>query len=697
MTLPHFIFLTLLLLAIPVGSSAEDGCRLWLRYDKIDDSKYLAACSSRVTEIVVAGGSPTRDAIRDELQKGLSGLLGTNIAVVTNITRDGAVIVSISTNSPSQSELDTLGDEGYFIRSATNGNRAITIIGARTEVGALYGTFHFLRLLQTQRAIAGLNIFERPKLQRRLLDHWDNLDGTVERGYAGGSLWKWKELPAIVDPRYRDYARANASIGINGAVLNNVNALPDQLTSENLKKAAAIADVLRPYGIRVYLSVNFSSPIKAGGLRTANPAKPEVSQWWNDKADEIYFLIPDFGGFLVKANSEGQPGPQDYKLTHADGANMLAGALAPHGGVVMWRAFVYSSSKLDKDRAKRAYLEFKPLDGKFATNVFVQIKNGPIDFQPREPFHPLFGALKKTSVMAELEITQENMGHATDLVFLAPMWKEFFDSDTHASGKSTTVAATLQNSPQTGIAGVANIGSDVNWCGHDFAQANWYAFGRLAWNSDLSADEIACDWANMTWGNDQRVTSTICDMLRGSWEACVDYEMPLGLHHIMEGGGHYDPKPDGINLEVPEYSGWYYHHADANGIGFDRTALGSNAVGQYAPQVAERFSNLETCPPELLLWFHHVNWDYQLRTGRTVWQEMCFRYQSGVNYVRRLQDEWKTLHGCVDEQRYGSVDQRLRIQLAHAINWRNTCLCYFQQLNNEPFPDFLKGEIQPEK
>jgi alpha-glucuronidase len=586
-------------------------------------------------------------------------------------------------------ELKQLGNDAYLIRSITNSGHTLTVIASQGELGALYGTFHFLRLLQTHQAIDHLEIAEKPALERRLLDHWDNLDGSVERGYAGKSLWKWNELPENLDSRYTDYARANASLGLNGAVLNNVNSKPEQLSAENLKKAAALANAFRPYGIRVYLSVNFASPKKLGGLTTANPQDPEVHRWWRDKANEIYALIPDFGGFLVKANSEGQPGPQDYGLTHADGANLLAEALAPHGGVVMWRAFVYNSPQVDKDRAKRAYAEFKPLDGKFRDNVFIQVKNGPIDFQPRELFHPLFGALRHTSLMAELEITQENMGHATDLVFLAPMWKEFLESDTHADGLGSTVAKELANSQMTAIAGVANTGQDRNWCGLDFAQANWYAFGRLAWNSHLTAAQMADEWARMTWSNDPQVVATLTNMMLGSWEACVDYEMPLGLHHIMEGGGHYDPAPQTRNKNTPEYSAWYYHQSDARGVGFDRTISGSDAVAQYAPPLRENFSNLETCPPELLLWFHHVDWDYKLANGRTVWEELCFRYNAGVDYVKAMQTQWETLRGKLDVKRFEAVRQKLEAQRAHALNWRNTCLYYFQSVNHKPFPGYL--------
>ena len=691
------IWMSVLGLVLVLGWSlqAEDGYRLWLRYELVGNPAPRAEYLAHVTEIVAANNSPTQRAIRDELKRGLCGMLGQKPRFSQTASSNGVLVVGTPANNPAVAalrldvELKQLGDDGYLIRSMTNSGRTLTVIVSQGEPGTLYGAFHFLRLLQTHQAIDHLEIAEKPALERRLLDHWDNLDGSVERGYAGKSLWKWNELPGKIDSRYTDYARANASLGLNGAVLNNVNAKPEQLSAENLEKAAALAKVFRPYGIRVYLSVNFASPKKLGGPKTANPTDPEVRKWWRDKADEIYALIPDFGGFLVKANSEGQPGPQDYGLTHADGANLLGEALGPHGGVVMWRAFVYNSPQVDNDRAKRAYAEFKPLDGKFRDNVFIQVKNGPVDFQPREPFHPLFGATRRTSLMAELEITQENMGHATDLVFLAPMWKEFLESDTHADGPGSTVAKELADLPMTAIAGVANTGQDRNWCGHDFAQANWYAFGRLAWNSHLTAAQIADEWARMTWSNDPRVLAAVTNMMLGSWEACVNYEMPLGLHHIMEGGGHYDPAPQTRNKNTPEYSACYYHQADAQGIGFDRTASGSAAVAQYAPPVRDAFSNLETCPPELLLWFHHVDWDYQLSNGRTVWDELCFRYNAGVEYVKGMQAQWETLRGEVDAKRFEAVRKKLEAQRAHAINWRNTCLCYFQSVNHKPFPAYL--------
>ena len=520
----------------------------------------------------------------------------------------------------------------------------------------------------------------------RLLDHWDNLDGSIERGYAGPSLWNWAELPGRVDPRIEEYGRANASIGINGAVLNNVNAKPESLTTPYLEKAAALARTLRPYGIRVYLSANFNAPRALGGLATADPLDPAVARWWRDKAAEIYRLIPDFGGFLVKANSEGQPGPQDYGRTHADGANMLADAVAPHGGIVMWRAFVYSA-EVDPDRVKRAYLEFVPLDGRFRENVMVQVKNGPLDFQPREPFSPLFGAMPRTPLMAELQITQEYLGQSTHLVYLAPMWKEVLDADTYAAGPGSTVAKVLDGSlhgyRRTGIAGVANTGGDANWTGHHFGQANWYAFGRLAWNPDLSAEGIADEWIAMTWGHAADVMSTIRSIMLGSRETYVDYAMPLGLHHLI-GGDHYAPMPENADPRRADWSAIYYHRADAWGIGFDRTTRGSNAVGQYRSPLRERWNDPATCPETLLLWFHRLPWDYRLASGLTLWDALVRHFTKGAEDARLMESRWTTLRGKVDDERYQAVLGKLQQQAADAAAWRDKTLRYLQQFSQRP-------------
>ncbi len=676
---------------------AETGHDLWLRYVPVEDSALRASYRRSVSSVVIQRDSPTGRAIVAELRRGLLGLLGTSPPVSQRIASDGAVLIGTPANSPViaglgwAKPLARAGDEGFLIRSTTVGKHAVTVIASQSDRGTLYGVFHLLRLVQTGKPLAPLAVEERPRLALRLLDHWDNLDGTIERGYAGPSLWNWAELPGRVDPRIEDYARANASIGINGAVLNNVNANAQSLTSSYLDKTAALAQVLRPYGIRVYLSANFNAPRALGGLPTADPLDPAVARWWRDKATEIYRLIPDFGGFLVKANSEGQPGPQDYGRTHADGANVLADAVAPHGGIVMWRAFVYSA-EVDVDRVKRAYLEFVPLDGRFRDNVMVQVKNGPLDFQPREPFSPLFGEMPRTPLMAELQITQEYLGQATHLVYLAPMWKELLDADTYVAGPGSTVAKVLDGSlhgyRRTGIAGVANTGRDVNWTGHDFGQANWYAYGRLAWNPDLSATGIADEWIGMTWGHAPDVTSTIRSMMLGSRETYVDYTMPLGLHHLI-GGDHYAPMPENADPRRADWSAIYYHRADAWGIGFDRTIRGSNAVGQYRSPLRERWNDPATCPETLLLWFHRLPWDYRLASGVTLWDALVRHYTKGADGARLMEFRWTTLRGKVDDERYEAVLGKLRQQAADAAAWRNKTLRYFQQFSQRPLPGQL--------
>jgi alpha-glucuronidase len=579
------------------------------------------------------------------------------------------------------------------------GKQSVLLI-ANQDIGLYYATFHFLRLLQTDQPIDRLDVVSQPKIHFRLLNHWDNLDGTVERGYAGRSLWKWDELPDRVSSRYRDYARANASIGVNGAVLNNVNADPRILEAEYLKKIAALATVFRPYGIRVFLAVNFSSPISRqfeqegnrrggiGDLDTSDPLDPRVRAWWTKKVKEIYALIPDFGGFLVKANSEGMPGPQEYGRTHADGANMLAEALEPYHGIVMWRAFVYDSA-IDSDRVKRSYKEFVPLDGEFRPNVFVQAKNGPLDFQPREPVQPLFGAMPKTPLMLELQVTQEYLGHSTHLVYLAPMWKEYFQFDTYAEGPGSRLASivdgTLHHDRMTGIAGVANTGNDRNWCGHFFAQANWYAFGRLAWNPDLGAEEIADDWIRMTLGNDANVVHTTRSMMMGSWPACVNYMTPLGLHHIMQVDVHYGPGPQ-HDAGREDWRSTYYHRADRTGIGFDRSTGGSGAVRQYFSPLREVFNDPNTCPEKYLLWFHHVPWEYRVRSGMTLWEELCHSYTAGAAYVDTLLDQWTALRPKVDRAIFASVKKKLEKQKRDAGDWRDTCISYFHKFSRLPCP-----------
>ena len=681
--------------------SADDGYRLWLRYDRLSDVA-VSQYRPRLRAIVVPGSSQTLDAVRDELSTGIRGLLGEAVPQADRIS-DGALIVGTPKTSnliaglKRRLRLDALGNEGFAIRSGTfNGKKAI-LIASNSDLGTLYGSFYFLRLIQTSQPIDNLNISQRPKLQLRMLDHWDNLDGSIERGYAGKSLWKWSELPSTVDPRLRDYARANASIGINGSVLNNVNANSIFLTREYLEKVAAIASVFRPYGIKVYLSPRFSAPIEIGGLTTADPLNASVADWWKKKADEIYRVIPDFGGFLVKANSEGQPGPRTYGRDHVDGANMMAAALAPHNGVVIWRAFVYDM-KPGYDRAGAAYENLKLLDERFASNVLLQVKNGPIDFQPREPFHPLFGAMPHTQMMPEFQITQEYLGFSNHLVFLAQMWREVLDADTYAKGKGSSVArvadGSLFHQKITGIAGVANTGTDRNWTGHDFLQANWYAFGRLAWDPNTTSKQIADDWIKMTLTREPKAMALIAKIMLESHDALVDYMTPLGLHHQMWGGHHYGPAPWWNTFERDDWNPTYYNKADANGIGFDRTKTGSNTVSQYFPPVREIFSNLKTCPDGLLLWFHHVSWTYRMHSGRTLWDELGLHYQHGVDWARSARRDWGTLRGKIDPERFNAVDGKLAIQERDATWWKDASLAYFGSLSNLSFP---AGVSKPEK
>jgi alpha-glucuronidase len=682
---------------------ADDGYRLWLRYGPLP-RQTIEAYRPRVTSIVVPGDSATLAATRAELASGCSGLLGHSVPIKSDwgeANRDGAVVAGTPRSSPLIAglrwQLDGLGLEGFRIRSIKHGGRSVTVIASNGEIGTLYGAFHFLRLMQTLQPIDELDVTQKPRMQFRVLNHWDNLDGTIERGYAGRSLWDWNALPDTVDPRLRDYARANASLGVNGSVLNNVNAKSQSLSAEYLRKAAAIAGVFRPYGVRVYLSARFSAPIELGGLKTADPFDPEVAKWWKKKADEIYSIIPDFGGFLVKANSEGQPGPRTYNRNHVDGANMLAAALAPHNGIVMWRAFVYDM-KPGYDRFGAAYENLQPFDGQFAPNVLLQVKNGPIDFQPREPFHPLFGTMPKTQLQPELQVTQEYLGFSNHLAFLAPMWREFLDSDTHAKGAGSTVTKVVDGSLYgqrlTGIAGVANTGKDRNWCGHHFAQANWYAFGRLAWDPDLSSREIAVDWIKMTFTHEPGAIETIARIMLESHEAVVDYMTPIGLHHIMWPNHHYGPAPWWDKGERADWTSIYYHRADEQGLGFDRTKTGSNTVSQYHPPVRDIFADRAKCPEKFLLWFHHVPWDYRLRSGRTMWDEMALHYQRGVDWVRAARKEWDGLAGAIDKDRHAEVAKKLAIQERDAAWWRDAVLTYFQGFSKRPLP---KGVEKPEK
>lgn len=584
--------------------------------------------------------------------------------------------------------------EGYniYARPAQQGDNIQyeATITASNPIGLLYGAYELIRLQNTDAYNTGsgnqqnfskaIDETEKPQVGLRILNHWDNLDGSIERGYAGKSIFKWEEIKLgkngkggsiskSLHDRLITYARANASLGINGSVLNNVNASPKMMTAEYINKVKVIANILRPYGIRVYLSINFASPMALGYTKTADPLDKKVQQWWQKKAKEIYATIPDFGGFLVKANSEGQPGPGDYHRTHADGANMLADAVKPYGGIIMWRSFVYGANHKGEDRVKQAVSEFKGMDGKFRDNVILQSKNGPLDFQPREPYAPIFDNIKQTPQIAELQITQEYLGQSKHLTYLAPMWKEFFGF--------------VNPDRLVGISGVANIGDDANWCGHPFSQANWYAFGRLAWNPSLTAEEIAHEWLVQTYENqDERFTKPVEMMMMTSREACVNYMMPLGLHHIFKFDHHYGPEPDGFIASYPlEWCPVYYHKADAQGVGFDRSSKGTNAVGQYPEPYRSLYDNIETCPEEYLLWFHHVPWTYKMKSGSTLWQELCMKYNMGVAMVEVYRDFWHTsakqyMKG--HEQEWQHTDSLLNVQLENAKEWRNTCLKYFQ-------------------
>ncbi len=671
----------------------EDGYRLWLRYPRIDDRTRQRQYRRVIESVSILAEGPTYDIVKHELDLALPVMLDRPVS----IGRDRAAVAA-SGNAVVVGTLENLeragikmppadclkiGDEGFLVRRINTGGDRWTIIAASTGAGVIRGVFHFLRLLQAQQDIREIDILSCPRIRRRLLCHWDNIDGSVERGYAGRSLWKWERLPGEIESRYREYARACASIGLNGAVLNNVNSQVESLSHEYLVKTAAIADVLRPYGIRVYLSAAFDAPVRLGGLPTSDPRDPKVARWWKRKAEEIYRLIPDFGGFQVKAGSEGQPGPQDHGANHQDGANMLAEALntGEHQGVVLWRAFVYDT-RIDHDRAKCAYKEFAPLDGRFADGVFVQVKNGPIDFQPREPFHPLLGAMPKTPLALELQITQEYLGQAVHLVYLAPMWKEVLSADTYAGGAKSTVAEIIDGSrygrTDSAITGVANTGSARNWCGHHFAQANWYAYGRLAWDHRLSSAAIGEEWIRMTWSNDPAVIDSIKVMMLGSREACVNYMTPLGLHHLMQEGHHYGPDPALDTAGRADWNSVYYHRADATGLGFDRSRTGSNATGQYFSPLREVYDKLATCPDEYLLWFHHVPWDYRLRSGRTLYDEIRYRYNAGVEYVTGMRKTWENLRRKIDRRRHEHVGKRLKQQEKNARLWRDVCTRYFR-------------------
>ncbi len=661
-----------LLLANAGPARAEDGYALWLRYAPLEGQalERLRAFDPGYEQVIHDQSDiPTLDIATQELTRAIDGLLG---EAGQRRTGDGGTILLDCDHAADG------GDGSFQVASQRRDGKTVIAVTGQGRLSCLYGTHALIRELSLGRDPARIALSERPGMPLRLLNHWDNPDGHVERGYSGRSIFDWWRLPEHLDQRMIDYARANASIGINGAVVNNVNASPLFLTPRYLPKLKRLADAWRPYGIRLYISARFSAPRDVGGLETADPLDPRVQAWWQAKADEIYAEIPDFGGFLVKANSEGQPGPQDYGRTHADGANMLARAIGDRGTVI-WRAFVYSAEDAT-DRAKQAYAEFVPLDGQFADNVIVQVKNGPIDFQPREPFHPLFGAMPDTKLMLEAQITKEYLGFSTHLVFLAPMWEEVLRADT---GRGGTVAEIV--SP-VGMAGVANTGSDRNWSGSHFDQANWYAFGRLAWDPDLSSEQIAREWAAQTFSRDESFLAAVVPMMLGSRQATVDYMNPLGLAHLFDTGHHYGPAPWVCDLARPEWNPCYYHKADAEGIGFDRTASGSNALEQYAPSVAAQWSDPRTIDPDYLLWFHHVPWDFTMASGQPLWDELVARYDRGVAAVDAMARTWEAQERHVDAERFRDVSEFLRIHGQEARWWRDASIAYWRSLNGLEMP-----------
>ena len=686
--LPLFTLLLLCNSFITTAQITKD-YDLWLQYQK------SSVANGIFKNIALNAKNETDKAIQNEL-KTASERMFQYSPTFSNSENATLIIKKTSELEPTQKKIidkaNALNDEGFAIETIQNKGKKTVLITAKTSLGLLYGTFRLLRELQINPSKKDFSIADEPKLKVRMLNHWDNLDGTVERGYAGSSIWNWQKLPDFIDKKYIDYARANASVGINGVALINVNSNALILTPQYLEKVSALAKAFRPYGIKVYLTARFSAPIEIGGLKTADPLNQEVQQWWNNKVNEIYKFIPDFGGFLVKANSEGQPGPQNYGRNHVDGANMMAKALKPHQGIVMWRAFVYSETD-SSDRAKQAYSEFVPYDGKFEDNVLVQVKNGAIDFQPREPFHPMFGAMPKSKLMMEYQITQEYLGFSTHLVFLPKLYEEVLESDTYKQGKGSTVAKIIEGKPNelNGMAGVANIGSDLNWTGHPFGQSNWYGFGRLAWNPELNSEKIAEEWLQQTFSKDSNFVKMISKIMLQSRESVVKYMTPLGLHHIMATNHHYGPGPWVNDLARPEWNPVYYHKADKNGIGFDRTATGSNALAQYSPEIAQYYGDLKTCPEEYLLWFHHLPWDYKMKNGKILWDNLGIKYQEGVNEVKNMITTWESAKPYVDAERHQEVAQLLNIQLKEAIWWKDACMTYFQTFSNLPFPKEMEN------
>ena len=666
-----------LLSIISQYSFADDGYRLWLKYDRIQNETLRKNYAQKLASVSANYSDETSKVTLEELERASIGLLG----IKPKLTHNQATAKLIL----NKGNLSNSNPEAFEITTAKNQVQ----ISGNTSKGIMYGVFELIRLLQTSHSLENIKIASAPKIQLRMLNHWDNNNGTIERGYAGMTLWKWYELPERIDPRYIDYARANASIGINGTVVNNVNASARFITPEYLGKVKALADVFRPYGIKVFMSVNFASPKILGGLKTADPLNPEVRQWWKEKADEVYKLIPDFGGFVVKANSEGEPGPMDYARTHKDGANMMAEALAPHKGLIIWRAFVYNFDPKG-DRFGAAYNEFKKFDGEFLPNIIIQVKNGPIDFQVREPISPLFGAMEKTPVSMEFQITQEYLGWATHWVFEAPMFEEVLKTDTYAKGVGSTVAKVIDGEvfkyPITSMIGVANTGSDRNWTGHPMAQANWYALGRMAWNPAITSEQIADEWVKMTFKTDEKSTKTIKKLMLESREIYVNYTNPLGVHHVMGEGHHFGPEPWVEKAPRPDWTALYYHRADSVGIGFDRTEKGSNSLAQYHPGLRDLYSDIDKIQPEFLLWFHHAPWNKKLSTGRTVWNEMVTRYYEGVISVEKMQKDWSSLKGKIDAETFENVEARLKTQHKEALWWRDASVVYFQKYSKMEVP-----------
>ena len=664
-------------------ATAQDGSSLWLGYSILENETERAAYAESLQFISFSDSTERMQLASKELHKGLKGLLGNSPLEKKKLPNQKGMYGV-------QLQLDedlTVGKEGFEIEYTPQG----TTIKAKKDLGILYGVYAFLREMQLRKP-EPFTVVDQPKVKIRMLNHWDNANGTVERGYAGSSIWKWFELPFRLDPRYEDYARANAALGINGVTLNNVNASSRFLTSEYLEKIKALADVFRPYGIQIYISVNFRSPKTLGGLETSDPLDPAVRKWWKDKTREIHQYIPDFGGFLVKANSEGEPGPQDYGRTHKDGANMLADALQGYEGIVIWRAFVYKADP-NGDRFKEAYKQFKPLDGTFDPKVIVQVKNGPIDFMPREPFHPLFGALPNTPLAMEFQITQEYLGQATHWVYLGGMYQECLRSDTYAKGPGSSVAKVIDGSlfehEISLMAGVANTGSDANWTGHPMGQSNWYAFGRLAWNPEMDAATIAKEWVVQSLSRKEEAVSTLTDLMMSSHATYVKYTYPLGLHHMMGEGHHYGPQPWLDKSGRPDWTSVYYHRASASGIGFDRTGKYSDALDLYHPEVQENWKDPQNCSLDYLLWFHHLPWDFKLSTGNILWDELIMRYYEGVAEVEQMNTRWESVESQIPSPIYENVRGRLKIQAKEALWWRDACTLYFKKFSQLPIPEGL--------